>query len=254
MKKIIVLTFLVFFSLQLTAQNNTENLLIEAFLELNSKEISENEAALNKAVQKFEQQLIYTLENEDIISFKNFVKGLDTLYSDVTLKQSGNYELFTLTNGFDRWNYVLKNKKVIMREPKTFNYFHEIYSLEKDQFLLIKRMDEMSFTCYTAYVMSIENDYVVRLDAFKDIMDFLEVCSWTSIDATYYEKNSITGEEELKGGLAHYEPLEIQFDEKRKIISYRFLSQINGKTITRKAKYKNGTFKIKSYDARTFEE
>jgi len=254
MKKIIFFACMLFSSLQLMAQKTQEDLLIEAILELNSLENSEDKIALNLAVQKFDTQLIYILENENINSFKKFENGLDSLYTDFSFKQSGDYELFSLRKGLDRWNYILKNKKVILKDFKTFDYFYDIHSLNNKEFLLIKRMDEMSFTCYNAFVMKVENNSIIRQDAFKDKMDFLEVCSWTSLDSTYYEKDPITGTKALKGGLTNYKPLEIQFDEKRKIISYRFLSQINGKTITRKAKYRNGTFKIKCYNARTFEE
>lgn len=246
MKKHLLLALFFVFTLQFSGQTTPEKLLIESFLELNSKETTKDEALLNQAVQKFDKQLIFTLENEDITTFKSFEKGLDSLYTDFDFKESEDYELFTLRNGFDRWNYILKDKKVILKELKTFDYFNQIYPLDNDEFLLIKRMDEMSFTCLEVYIYQRK----AKLTARKA----LSVCSWTSIDATYNEKNLVTGEYELKGGLEHYNPLEIKFDPKRKIISYSFLSQINGKTITRKAKYKNGNFKIKSYDARTFEE
>jgi len=232
------------------AQKTSEDMLIQSFLELNAIETNLDETPLNLAVQKFDNQLIHVLENDDINAFKDFKNGLDSLHSDFTLKKSGNYELFTLRNGFDRWNYILKDKKLILKELNTFDYFYAIHELSNDEFLLIKRMDEMSFSCYEAFVYSKNSQENVNNSNTK----FLSVCSWTNLDETYYEKNPITGEEDLKGGLAHYNPLEIRFDTKRKIISYSFLSQINGKMVTRKAKYRNGTFKIKSYDARTFEE
>ncbi len=50
MKKVIFLTYLLFFSLKLLAQKTQENLLIEAFLELNSVEASIDESELNTAV------------------------------------------------------------------------------------------------------------------------------------------------------------------------------------------------------------
>lgn len=198
-------------------------------------------------MQKFDTQLIYTLEKDDIKSFKNFEKGLDSLYTDFTFKESGDYELFTLRNGFDRWNYILKDKKVILKELKTFDYYDQIHPLNNDEFLLIKRMDEMSFTCCEVYIYQSK----AKLTARKE----LSVCSWTNVDNSRTgEKDPETGLYTVEGGMEYLEPLEIRFDTKRKIISYSFLSQINGKKITRKAKYKNGTFKIKSYDVRTFEE
>jgi len=247
MKKVVFLPYLLFLSLQVLAQKTQEDLLIEAFLELNSVETSVDESELNRAIQKFDTQLIYTLEKDDIKSFKNFEKELDSLHTDFTFKESGDYELFTLRNGFARWNYILKNKKVVLKELKTFDYYDQIYPLDNDEFLLIKRMDEMSFTCCEVYIYQSK----AKLTARKA----LSVCSWTNVD------NSRTGEKDpetelytVEGGMEYLKPLEIRFDTKRKIISYSFLSQINGKTITRKAKYKNGTFKIKSYDARAFDE
>ena len=139
MKKVVLLTCLLFLSLQVLAQKNQEDLLIESFLELNSVETSEDESELNRAIQKFDTQLIYTLEKDDIKSFKNFEKGLDSLYTDFTFKESGDYKLFTLRNGFDRWNYIMKNKKVVLKELKTFDYYDQIYPLDNYEFLLIKR-------------------------------------------------------------------------------------------------------------------
>jgi len=94
MKKVVLLTCLLFLSLQVLAQKNQEDLLIESFLELNSVETSEDESELNRAIQKFDTQLIYTLEKDDIKSFKNFENGLDSLYTDFTFKESENYKLF----------------------------------------------------------------------------------------------------------------------------------------------------------------
>lgn len=237
------------------AQKTSEDLLIQSFLELNSIETSLDETPLNIAVQKFDKQLINVLENDDINAYTNFKNGLDSLYSDFSIKKSGNYELFTLRNGFDRWNYILKNKKVILKDLKTFYYFNQIYPLENDEFLLIKRKDDMSFTCYNAYVMRVEDDSVIRQDAFKNKMDFLEVCSWTNVDESRPgEKDPATSLYNIEGGMKYYEPLEIKFDPKKKNISYSFYRLKDGKKVTRKTKYKNGTFKIKSYDARTFEE
>ncbi|MDR6969587.1 hypothetical protein J2X31_003620 [Flavobacterium arsenatis] len=250
---IILLLFIV--TTNAFGQKNQEEILIASFLELNSKETNDDEVALNQAVQKFDEQLIYTLENYDITSFKTFEKGLDSLYTDFSVKkaETGNFELFTLRNGFDRWNYVLKDKKVVMKALKTFDYFYEIHTLSNDDFLLIKRMDDMSFSCFEAFVYRKNNQNEKSKITFSN-HKILSVCSWINIDRTYYETNPTTGNEDLKGGLAHYKPLEIKFDDKRKTISYGFMSQTTRKKITRKAKYRNGSFKIKSYDARTFEE
>lgn len=233
-------------------QKTPEELLIESFLELNSKETTKDEALLNQAVQKFDKQLIYTLENEDITSFKNFERGLDSLYTDFAFKESGDYELLTLRNGFDHWNYILKDKKVILKELKTFDYFDKIYSLDNDDFLLIKRMDEMSFSCFEAFVY--------RKNLLDNQFNFsnnkvLSICSWTNVDDSRPgEKDVKTGLYTVEGGMKYLEPLEIKFNSKNKSISYTFYRLKDGKKVTRKAKYKNGNFKIKSYDARTFEE
>ncbi|MDR6969588.1 hypothetical protein J2X31_003621 [Flavobacterium arsenatis] len=256
MKKHLFFAYFFVCTLQLSAQKNQEEILIASFLELNSKETNEDEVALNQAVQKFDEQLIYTLENYDITSFKTFEKGLDSLYTDFSVKkaETGNFELFTLRNGFDRWNYVLKDKKVVMKALKTFDYFYEIHTLSNNEFLLIKRMDEMSFSCFEAFV------YHQNLHNSKPKTNILgnkvlSVCSWTNVDESYPGKTDPeTGLQTVEGGLKIYEPLEIKFNPKKKNIYYTFYRLKDGKKITRKAKYRNGSFKIKSYDARTFEE
>ncbi|MGV0754408.1 hypothetical protein ACTS95_09855 [Empedobacter brevis] len=121
------------------------------------EKIHADEIALNITSQNFAKQLIYILENDDISTFKTFRKAVDSLNADFTIKKSatGNYELFTLRNDFSHWNYILKNKKVVHKSERVSDYFFEIYELTNNnvkEYLLIKRMDEMSFSCYEAYV------------------------------------------------------------------------------------------------------
>ncbi|MGV0754409.1 hypothetical protein ACTS95_09850 [Empedobacter brevis] len=74
----------------------------------------------------------------------------------------------------------------------------------------------------------------------------LTVCSWTNVDESYPG--------DIEGKMVHYKPIKIEFNPKNNTISYVFHRQKDGKKIKRKAKYKNGKFNIKNYDARIFEE
>lgn len=264
MKTFIVILILLAQNANVLAQGTHEEILVKYFFDLNDEKIYQDEIAMSFAKQNFSKYLKFTLENFDITTFYKFKEALDSLNSDFTIKKSetGSYELFTLRNNFDHWNYILKDKVVINEAEKTFDYFYEIHSLPNesfaDEYLLIKRMDEMSFTCYEAQIYSgnIRYGYSNKTKSNIAGSKVLSVCSWTNIDQSYPGKpDPVTGIPIIiDDGIVHYEPTSIFFDSKKKTISYSFISQKNGKQIIRKAKYKNGKFNIKDYDARTFEE
>ncbi|WP_286859685.1 MULTISPECIES: hypothetical protein [Sphingobacterium] len=230
-------------------QSDQELKLVQALLNLNSaisNQDSDTKATLSKA---FEGRLIQALEQEDIVRFKTFGRVLDSLNSAFSFKKSGEYELFTLRNNFEHWNYVLKNKQVIHKQERTFDYFYAVYSLDQHRYLLIKRMDELSFSCYKAHL------YEDNSGLIDSNNHFLSVCSWTNVDESLLQNIPSPESDQLhKDHLKSYAPIPIKFDAKNKEISYSFYRQSDGKKITRKARYLHGGFVIKSYDARMFEE
>ncbi|MGJ1195647.1 hypothetical protein ACR777_07765 [Sphingobacterium spiritivorum] len=248
MKILELILLLSLFSSQVFAQKTQEALLIESFVDTHTD-----------VKEKFSHQLRSALEKHDIKTFKNFERVLDSLNSTFTIKNSekGDYELFTLANGLDHWSYILKNKVIINLSEKTFDYFYDIHNLPNGEYLLIKRGDDMSFSCYEAYICNGN-----RKQGYSDISangsdgkKVLSVCSWTNVDESFPGKiDAETGLPTIEGGLKSYKPIEIEFDPKKQLIFYSFHRMKDGRKITRKAKYRNSDFKIKSYDARTFEE
>lgn len=248
MKILELVLLLSLFSSQVFAQKTQEDLLIESFVDTHTDD-----------KEKFSHQLRSALENHDIKTFKNFERVLDSLNSTLTIKNSekGNYELFTLANGLDHWSYILKNKVIINQSEMTFDYFYDIHNLPNGEYLLIKRSDDMSFSCSEAFIYNgnIKYDYsdVSANEAYGKKV--LSVCSWTNVDESFPGKiDAETGLQTIEGGLKTYEPVKIEFNPKNNLIFYSFYRIKDGRKITRKAKYRNSDFKIKSYDARTFEE
>ncbi|MGJ1361003.1 hypothetical protein ACR79B_08045 [Sphingobacterium spiritivorum] len=248
MKILELVLLLSLFSSQVFAQKTQEALLIASLLDTG-----------DEAKEKFTDQLRSALENHDIKTFKKFERVLDSLHSMFTIKNSekGDYELFTLANGLDHWSYVLKNKVIINQSEKTFDYFYEIHNLPNGEYLLIKRGDDMSFSCFDAYIYNgnRKRGYSNSSASEEEGKNVLTVCSWTNVDESFPGKiDAETGLQTIEGGLKTYEPVKIEFDPKNNLIFYSFRRIKDGKKTTRKAKYRNSDFKIKSYDARTFEE
>jgi len=236
-------------TLESYGQTDRELKLVRSFLYLNTTISNQDSVTKNILCEEFGERLIQVLEQDDIISFTRFGKVLDSLNADFSLKKSGAYELFTLRSNFEHWNYVLKNKHVINRQERTFDYFYELHSLDQHRYLLIKRMDELSFSCYQAYI------YGDNLSLIDSNNHFLAVCSWTNVDESPLgNKSTLESDQLSKDHLKSYPPIPIKFDAKKREISYTFYRQSDGKKITRKARYLHGGFVIKSYDARMFEE
>ncbi|WP_223583570.1 hypothetical protein [Sphingobacterium sp. GVS05A] len=247
--KLVLLMLLLQGALESYGQTDQELKLVRSFLDFNTAIANQDSVYKSTLCEEFEGQLIRALEQDDIISFKTFRKVLDSLNSDFSLKKSGEYELFTLRSNFEHWNYVLKNKHVINRQERTFDYFYELHSLDQYRYLLIKRMDELSFSCYKAYV------YEDNLGLIGSNKHFLSVCSWTNVDESpLRNKSSLESDQLSKDHLKSYPPIPIKFEAKNREISYTFYRQSDERKITRKARYLHGGFVIKSYDARMFEE
>lgn len=174
--------------------------------------------------------------------------------------ESNRFICHRISKGFsENWNYVTQKKKdntyeIILKEEDSNPFYTEIHDLNDNTFLLFTKYIDMSFSCYSAYVMKVENNGVTRQDAFKNKQDVLSVCSWTNIDESYWKNDPKTGVTTLVGGMAYYNAIPILFHSKNKTISYTFYSPEKRKEITRKASFKKGGFNIDSYDARNFEE
>jgi len=220
-----------------------------------SADDEERDSLWNMIITEFETEL----------QTKNFGKIIPQNLRHINIMQynseNGVFASHTISRGFaEHWNYITRKNpdntnEIILKEEDANPFYIEIHDLSKDEFLLLTKYIDMSFSCYSAYVMKVENNYTIKQDAFNNTQDVLFVCSWTNVDESYLGKpDPVTGLPTIEGKMAHYQPIPILFDPKNKTISYSFYSLKNGKKITRKAKYKNEKFKIKSYDARTFEE
>jgi hypothetical protein len=244
------LTFILtlFTSKKLYAQLNQEEILIKSVIELCEIDKYDDTIHYKNVVTNFNFLLMETFTNYNISNFNKLKKLSDSLpfNYNITKSELGNFELFRFAINSDNWNYIKENKKVILRQEETFDYYLEVHNLTNNSFLLIKRMDEMSFCCYDAYVYNKR----IKLHGNK----VLTVCSWTNLDGTYPIKDTLTGIYKIEGGMEYYKPLAIKYHWKTKTISYNFTRQKDGKSVKRSAKYKNGKFIIKSYDARTFDE
>ena len=172
------------------SQTEQELKLVQSFLCLSTAISNQDSVTKSTLSEEFEGRLIQALEQEDIISFKTFGKVLDSLNSAFSLKKSGEYELFTLRNNFEHWNYVLKNRHVIHKQERTFDYFYAVYSLDQHSYLLIKRMDELSFSCYKAYIYK---DNLGLIDSNNHAGELIKssssVLSWKKVDESLLGKN-----------------------------------------------------------------
>jgi len=252
MKKYLSLILCFLFTLQFSGQIMDSELAKATIQYRVSEESStENEKHLETFTRKLELALQQT---DDFSEFKEFRKTIDSLNINLTHYKSekNDLTLHHLSDGFYHFNYITKNRKIILKDNRNHQYFTEIHSLNDEEFLLIKRMDEMSFSCFEAFIYH-KNSQDNQFNFSNNKV--LSICSWTNVDDSRTgEKDAETGLYTVEGGMRYLEPLEIKFNPKNKIISYTFYRLKDGKKVTRKAKYRGGDFKIKNYDARTFEE
>lgn len=239
------------------AQQTSRDKLIEI---LDKYEISD------KNEEKDSLWLLFTEEFEKKIQSSEYdleaIKNkFDTLNFRLiqSYSETNTFKSYSISrNYFDTWNYVTKTStdnthEVILKnddKDESMEYNIEIHDLNPNEFLLLSRSDDMSFSYYSAYVMKYEDHYVIRTDAFKDKQDVLTVHSWTNLDESYSVANPATGLYEIQGGTKSYEPIKMHFNYKTKTLSYPFYRLKDGKKIIRKAKYRNHQFNLESYDQR----
>ncbi|WP_158973639.1 hypothetical protein [Cellulophaga sp. L1A9] len=192
------------------------------------------------------------IANSTIIALKNKSDSLSFKFNSYQ-SENKKVSLYHFAKGFYHLNYITKQQndianKIILRDHKMHTYFTEVHTLNAEEFLLLERQDDMSFSCNYATVYEIKEDLLFKKKAFKQGTQ-LTVCSWTTVDTSYptLEESTVV----LKGGLTHYEPVKIAYTFKTKNISYAFYHQTDGRLTKRKAKYKKEKFRIDDYDVRS---
>lgn len=198
----------------------------------------------NVRVNKLVFEMTETLQHDDITTFHRFKQVADSLDFTYEMKpsESSEYALFMFRYGNDNWNFVLKNREIVFKEKQVFHFIHEVHELNPNEFLLIKLTNQMSHSCYEAFVFNDLN----RTNG----TECLSVCSFTNTVDSYLEgRDSLTGEPIFLHRMDYFDPIPIIFNRDKKTITYSFVRPSDGKTITRKANYKKGEFIIKSYNA-----
>ena len=240
-----------------------ENELSKALIKYEtSQDDNEKDSLWNVVINNFERLL--EIENFGGIKTQNRYNENKLGSEFITLNQyyseNKTFTIHTLSSNAGHWNYVTKENegntnKIIYKKKNSSDYFTEIHELNSNEFLLFSRFDDMSFSCYNAYVIKYSDNKTIQQKAFKNKQQAFSVCSWTNVDESYTgKKDEKTGLYMIEGGMNYYEPKPILYDSNTHTISYTFNRLKDGKKITRKAKYKNRKFKIESYDVRTFDE
>lgn len=247
---------LIFFTNQISAQNTLDDELKNALL---NYKIAENSWAINDSLPllHFNEKLETALQqNEDLSSFTKFSKTLDSLEMVMNRINSEDKSLvvYHLLNGIDHWNYVLKNRQIIVNENKSHEYFTEIHVLNDKEFLLIEQRDDLVFSCNYAYVFKANENGYFRKKAFGK-REKLSICNFTNLEESIpIPPPSENGTLPVMTGTHYFEPVrKISFNATDKTIDYGICyNYFTQKTHLGKAKYKNGKFKVKDCDERLF--
>lgn len=252
MKKQIFFALFFVFTLQFSGQTTDSELAKTAIQYRISEYHDENEKHLNAFTQNLELALQQT---DDFSEFKEFQKTIDSLNMTLNHYQSekNNLILHHLSDGFYHFNYITKNRKIILKDNKNHEYFTEIHSLNDDEFLLIEQMDEGVFSCNYASVFWEKDNEYQRKKAFKN-RDKLKICNFThlqeSIPLPPKDNQSLP---EMKAFHYTLPVRKITFDAENKTINYgKCYNYGTEKTTNGKAKYRNGKFKIEDCDERLF--
>jgi len=241
-----LLLVLLTFGQNVVAQVSQEENLIRLLKGLDSVSQFDDSILFVQKMNLLKEEIISTLENDHLMSFETFRSVADSLDFYYELGHSGleMYELFTFRYNNQNWNYVLRNNAILLSEEDVFHKFHELFELKPNELLLITEMDEMSYSCYEAFIIK-QGENTTKNTV-------LTVCSFTKVsEIGVMPSDSSTDEPIMVGKVHHPDPIQIQFDQEKKTISYCFIRFEDEKTMCRKANYRNGTFKIESYDAQT---
>ena len=249
MKSVLLLIGLLMLSSakQVMAQEDQERKLIHALRTFSNTSRSDDSVHYDAHLNRLVFELTQTLQHDDITKFEHFKQVADSLSIWYEMKQSESpeYSFFTFQYSIESLNYVLKNREIVFKQEHVYSHFHEVHALKPNEFLVITLRNDMSYSCYEAYVIN-------NLDRINGTR-CLSVCSWTNVEESYFVSDPFTGELSFTGEVVQYDPIPILYDHQTKTISYRYSQQKSGEIggeFMRSAKYKRGKFVIESYDVR----
>ena len=232
MKRKILWLILLFSFFEIQAQNK-ENELISILKNIENQYISakEKDSWREKFVLKI-QQII-----EDNISLDwDKLSDYRHLFMQSSETEDKKIKIYSIFNGIEytNYNFILQKidnqkYKIIKSDFPSYNQYKEVHHLKGNDFLIISKMNELAFSCYQAWVFSLDNQVFSVKNAFRKGEENLSVCSFTF-------------DEEGRTGMI--DPIKINFDRKKKEIYY----SLRSKKV--RAKYKNQRFDIKNYDER----
>lgn len=238
MRNALIFVFILIFQIKAFGQTDQENKLINALLEYktaseykDSLKFKENTIKLNTAIEN-------SLKNESILAYEKFKQITDSLNVKFVVQKSENNKLllFTMSDNFFHWNYIVSNAKIILKDNKWNEYYTEIHNLDMNEFLLIEQRDDLVFSCNYASVFEEKGKSFKHKKVFGNKTK-LTLCGFTKTQNLNEHFSLLTKK--------------ISFDYKNKIISYgSCVDAITGKETIGKAKYSNGKFKIKDCDER----
>lgn len=247
---------LILFTHQISAQKTQDDELKDALLNF---KIIQNSFDMddNIAYEKFIEKLEYALsESKDLSEFTKFNDALDSL--DMVMNRFSSEDksllVYHLSDGFDHWNYILKNREIILKENKSHEYFTEIHLLNDKEFLLIEQRDDLVFSCSYAYVFEENSNGYLRKKAFEK-REKLSICNFTNLEESIAITSASDNETLPISESYHYSvpARKITFNAATQMLDYGICyNYFTQKTHTGKAKYKNGKFKIKDCDERLF--
>lgn len=235
MKKLWILFFSCVIPILIFGQKDLESNLISSLLnyEQNIKNYNGKDEEEKKAFQHFTSILEKAITTGDIEKYNNFKQNIDTLNYKITtyLSENKDIKLYSISNkSMFHWNYLVKNNRIILKENDYHQYFTEVHNLSPTEFLIIKQMDELVFSCNYASVYQLKSGKYILKSAFNKRKK-LSICNFTHIETP-------SNHEEIP-------TRKLQFDASKKKI---FFDDPNNKKTS--AVYKNGNFNIDDYDER----
>lgn len=235
MKKLWILCFSCLIPMSIFGQKDLEPSLISSLLnyEQSLRNYSDNDKEEKKALQIFTSDFEKAITTGEIEKYDNFKQNIDTLNYKLTsyISENKDIKLYNLSNtSMYHWNYLVKNNRIILKENDYHQYFTEVHNLSPTEFLIIKQMDELVFSCNYASVYQLKSGRYILKSAFNKKKK-LSICNFAQIETPTDHKDIPTKR--------------LQFDASKKKI---FFDDPNNKKTS--AVYKNGNFNIEDYDER----
>jgi hypothetical protein len=248
MKKTIQ-TLMIFLSFQATfGQADLEQNLINT---LNSYEKSKNEdsklAIWNQVTNSF--RILIQDKNAKSFAFESLLKKCEISAFKFYKFQSENQNfiayLLIRGNSYSNLNCVCAKTqkddyKIVYEDVKSPNWrFVDLEAISENDFLLLERYDDLSFSCNYATVFAYKKDKATRKSVFSG-RKRLTVCNFTVISSSTITGSS--GETILVNEPKYLPLIEIKYDRDSKTLFY-------GSPV-KESKYINGKFTIEDYDER----